>query len=90
MPAREFLGTGELDVCYPCGNKFTLYGELYFGQAAPDTPPQLYAEASGPTMILDPRATVDADGERVYSPRDYLSRLPAWAQEWLAEHPTWG
>lgn len=92
-----------IDVTYPSGTKFTLYGKwVGFGSLSGKSIVVVDLERD---VIVDgthlDRDTVFAgdprgiyvnrqNGQVLHTPRMYLNDVEAWVQEWMAENPTWG
>jgi hypothetical protein len=88
-----------IDVRYPSGQKATLTGDWYGlqrggGGAAVmidlTEPAWEWSLRAGVIAALDPRCVciMRRSGLVLYTPRAQID-LPAWVDDWLAEHPEW-
>lgn len=91
MFTRVFNQTGQFDVSYPSGRKFSLNGRLHVAEMGdpPFETPMIDDLDTKRTTALDPRAVIRFGPLVVYTPRLNMDRLDPSMVKWLIENPEW-
>jgi len=81
---------GAYLVRYAHSAPFTVIGRLGETHGGSIGRNPVIAKTDGTVMLLDPRAIITLNGERVYGPRDLAADdHTADMRAWLIEHPEW-